>query len=143
MRKPRNIARYSPGVALAALTRVTILALLFFGATNIKAAPGDLDSTFGSGGIVLTSITNAPYYDFPRSIQVQPDGKIVVCGEISEVDSDSNDFTVSFFLARYHPNGTLDNSFGTNGRIVAPINSGDELVGEEIALQPDGKIIAV
>ena len=43
----------------------------------------------------------------------------------------------------YYPNGTLDASFGTNGKIVAPINSGEELVGRDIALQPDGKIIAV
>jgi uncharacterized delta-60 repeat protein len=122
---------------------LAFLALLIVGATNIKAAPGDLDSTFGNGGIVVTSITNAPYYDFPRSIQVQPDGKIVVCGEIRVDDSDQNSSAVSFFLARFHPNGTLDNSFGTNGKIVASINSGDELVAEEIALQPDGKIIAV
>ncbi len=33
---------------------LTILALIIFGATNIKAAPGDLDTTFGSGGSVVT-----------------------------------------------------------------------------------------
>jgi len=115
---------------------------MIFGAANITAAPGDLDLTFGSGGLVVTSFTNPPYQDSPSSIQVQPDGKIVVCGEIIEDDPNFS-FTVSFFIARYHPNGTFDTSFGTNGKIVAPINSGGEFVGREIALQPDGKIIAV
>jgi uncharacterized delta-60 repeat protein len=106
------------------------------------AAPGDLDLSFGSGGIVVTSISNAPYFEYASSMKVQPDGKIVVSGEIIEEIPDGGIY-VSFFLARYHPNGTLDTSFGTNGKIVAPINSGDELVGRDIALQPDGKIVAV
>ena len=108
-----------------------------------KAAPGDLDLSFGSGGIVVTSIINAPYFEEPTSMQVQPDGKIVVCGRIFEYDDAANTITVSFFLARYHPNGTLDASFGTNGKVVAPINPDGEFVGEDIALQPDGKIVAV
>jgi len=122
---------------------ILAITLLFALSTSSPAAPGDLDPTFGNGGIAVTSITNAPYYDVPRAIQVQRDGKIVVCGDIRDDDSDQNSFTVSFFLARYNPNGTLDTSFGTNGKIVAPINAGQELVGYDIALQPDGKVVAV
>ena len=81
---------------------LVFLALVIFGATNTKAEPGDLDLSFGSGGFVVTSITNPPYSDVPRSMQGQPDGKIVVCGEILEYDSDGNDSAVSFFLARYY-----------------------------------------
>ncbi len=126
---------------------LVFLALIIFGATIIKAAPGDLDLSFGSGGIVVTPIINAPYFAETTSMQVQPDGKIVVGGRIKGDDPDGNPYTVSFFLARYHPNGTLDASFGTNGKIVAPTslfgNPGDGLVGEDIALQSDGKILAV
>jgi len=121
----------------------TLVALILFSATIGTAAPGDLDTTFGSGGIVVTSHINPPYFDSPSSMQLQPDGKIVVCGFIMFEDDANNVHTVSFFLARYHPNGTLDTSFGTNGKVIAPINSGAENVGEEIAIQPDGKIIAV
>ncbi len=122
---------------------LVFLALIIFGATNIKAAPGDLDLSFGSGGIVVTSITNAPYSAVPRSMKVQPDGKIVVSGEIIEEYPDGGSY-VSFFLARYHPNGTLDTSFGTNGKVIAPIPQGPSgYVGTDIALQPDGKIVAV
>ncbi len=115
------------------------------GAITLSAAPGDLDPTFGNGGIVVTSVADQPYWDEPRSIQLQPDGKIVVSGEILQ-DTDDGLRTVSFFVARYLPSGVLDSSFGTNGKIMAPIAppyTGGELVGEEIALQRDGKIVAV
>ena len=115
------------------------LALILFGAANIKAAPGDLDLSFGSGGFVVTPIgpIGSVYEVVPREILTQPDGKIVVCGWIYD------DFgTDSFFLARYNPNGTLDASFGTNGQIIPPDSQGPP-VGYGIALQPDGKIITV
>ena len=118
--------------------------LFFASAVLAYAAPGDLDPTFGNGGIVVTSFSNAPYYDLPVAIKVQPDGKVLVCGEIRQDDADWNSFTVSLFIARYHPNGTLDASFGTNGKVVTPINSGPDFVGRGgIALQPDGKIVLV
>ena len=103
-----------------------------------KAAPGDLDPAFGSGGIVVTPITDAAnLYDEPNAIQVQPDGKIVVCGMVIYSDEETS-YPFYSFLVRYNPTGTLDTSFGTNGKIV-----GAAYVGQNIALQPDGKIIAV
>jgi len=109
----------------------------------VQAASGNLDLTFGNGGIVITPITNSPYYDSPSSMQVQPDGKIVVCGQILEDDFYGDTYTASFFLARYNSTGTLDDSFGTNGKVLAPFGVGSEFVGQDITLQPDGKIIAV
>src|SRR5215813_13287658 len=117
---------------------ILAVSLLFALSASVSAAPGDLDLSFGNGGIVVTSFSGQYNYDSPRAVRVQPDGKIVVCGWI--LDSDENG--VSFFLARYHPTGELDSSFGTNGKILGPNYSG-ELVGNDIALQPDGKIIAV
>jgi uncharacterized delta-60 repeat protein len=111
----------------------------------VQSAPGDLDLSFGNGGIVITPITDAAnLYDEPNSMLVQPDGKIVVCGQVIYSD-DKSGYPVSFFLARYDPNGTLDASFGTNGKVVAPIggSGGGVYVGQNIALQPDGKIVAV
>lgn len=115
------------------------IGLSFALATSISAAPGDLDLSFGSGGIVVTSFAGEYWYDAARTVKVQPDGKIVVGGWISDTDNNGDR---AFFLARYHPTGALDDSFGTNGKIIGPVNSG-ALVGADIALQPDGKIIAV
>jgi uncharacterized delta-60 repeat protein len=112
---------------------------IFIMTIGISAAPGDLDLSFGSGGIVVTSFAGEYYYDSARTVRVQPDGKIVIGGWISDTDNNGDR---AFFLARYHPTGALDTSFGTNGKIIGPINTG-EMVGNDIALQPDGKIIAV
>ncbi len=114
---------------------------LFFALPALTlAAPGDLDSTFGNGGIVITPITDAPnLFEFPHSIQAQPDGKIVVCGVVNYIEGGFGG-PVSTILARYNPNGTLDASFGAGGKVVF---SGNSHVGFNMALQPDGKIIAV
>ncbi len=115
------------------------IGLLLALTASVSAAPGDLDLSFGGGGIIVTSIGDQFYSDEPRTVLVQPDGKIVVCGQIADTDNNGDR---AFFLARYHPTGALDASFGTNGKIIGLVSSG-EMVGNDIALQPDGKIIAV
>jgi len=112
--------------------------LAAFADMTILAAPGDLDLSFGNGGIVSEVITNIGHYRQPSSILVQPDGKILVSGQIDEYGD-----LVSFFLARYNSAGSLDSSFGENGVIVAPIDYSGEFVGADMALQPDGKIVTV
>jgi len=90
-------------------------------------ANGDLDSSFGSGGMVISSFTG-------RSVAILADGKIVVGGFTTDPD-----FTLKFTVGRYLPNGTLDSSFGTGGKSV--LDSGDEGIAS-IAIQPDGFIVA-
>jgi uncharacterized delta-60 repeat protein len=60
---------------------------------------GLLDPTFGSGGYVLSSLTNR--WDVATGVAVQPDGKLVVAD--------------GSLVARYNANGTLDTSFGSGG----------------------------
>ncbi len=95
---------------------------------------GTIDTSFGTNGIVTTDI--AGNSDSARSIIIQSDGKIVVAG--SSVNSDG--FTTSMVLARYHINGILDNSFGTNGVMTTfvehPVNYATDIV-----LQNNNKII--
>lgn len=114
------------------------LFLLSSFASPIAAAPGDLDPTFGNGGIVLKHIADIGHYRGPSSIVVQPDGKILVAGQIDEYGD-----MVSFFIARFEPSGSPDLSFGYQGMIFPAIEYGSACVGAEIALQPDGKIVAV
>jgi uncharacterized delta-60 repeat protein len=94
-----------------------------------QAAPGDLDTTFGNGGKVLTNIGIT---DRAWATVIQPDGKIVVAGQ-----SYSNS-PPTYALVRYKSDGSLDTDFGTNGRVVT---ARDGIV-YALALQPDGKIIA-
>ncbi len=99
---------------------------------------GEYDNTFGNNGTVITSINGGDgTYDKANSIAIQPDGKIVVVG-ISQKASN-----ISYALSRYNTNGTLDNTFGSNGTIRTTINGGDgtQDVANSVAIQKDGKIV--
>jgi len=118
---------------------LALLALLFFGATTITAAPGDLDPTFGNGGIVITnrhnSNGNGNNLYAAHAMAIQPDGKIVVVGEGFTSPSDSWDFAV----VRYNPDGSLDNSFG-GGIVNTPVGNSQD-IAHSVAIQTDGKIV--
>jgi uncharacterized delta-60 repeat protein len=95
---------------------------------------GVLDSSFGSAGIVVTDIGNA---DGISSLLIQTDGKILAAGNSAYYLAP--DFYGDFVLARYNPDGTLDSSFGTNGKVIS--NIGIYEAASSVALAPDGGII--
>ena len=92
---------------------------------------GMLDGTFGTGGIVITSIGNS---SLAISVVIQSDKKIVVGGY------SNNGSNYDFSVVRYDTSGTLDVTFGTGGIVTTAIGSGDDL-GYALELQQDGKII--
>jgi uncharacterized delta-60 repeat protein len=96
------------------------------------AAPGDLDTTFGTGGKVTTPI-GASFAE-GHSVAIQEDGKIVVAG--NSYNGSDNDFAV----ARYNANGSLDMSFNGTGKVTTAIGNGFDY-GRSVALQSDGKIV--
>ena len=121
--------------------KLLILAITVFFAlsASISAAPGDLDPTFGNGGIVITNRRNGNGNGnnlyAAHAMAIQPDGKIVVVGEAFTNESDSWDFAV----VRYNPDGSLDNSFG-GGIVNTPIGNSQD-IAHSVAIQTDGKIV--
>ncbi len=95
---------------------------------------GTLDNSFGSNGKVITAIGSNN--DIAYSMQLQSDGKIILAGDA--VTASNYDFV----LVRYNTDGKLDTSFGTSGIITTAIGPLDEVV-YSVAIQPDGKIVAV
>jgi uncharacterized delta-60 repeat protein len=94
------------------------------------ANPGDLDTTFGSGG---KKTVNFGGTDAPRVVLVQPNGRIVVAGGGGPASS--------FCVVRLRAaNGTLDPTFGAAGKVVIDFGSDDESAYGG-ALQADGKIV--
>jgi uncharacterized delta-60 repeat protein len=83
-------------------------------------ADGQLDPAF--------RISAVPVVD---QLAVQPDGKIVVGGRSS---SDR------FALARLNADGTVDSTFGREGKVVTRFSDNADL--QDLAVQPDGKIVA-
>ncbi len=96
---------------------------------------GSLDTTFGSGGIVTTPIGE---FSAAEDLAIQSDGKIVVTG--SSVVSGSFGLAV----ARYNPDGSLDNTFSDDG-VTREVPPGFEVLRSNvawgIAMQSDGKIV--
>jgi uncharacterized delta-60 repeat protein len=116
---------------------------------------GSLDKTFGKNGQVLTNFhatpTNPVYYAQAYAAVLQPaDGKIVVAG----ITNSTGVFFVdnSIALARYNPDGSLDSTFGSGGKVITPhttipgsmVDPMDQYGETEVlsmALQADGKIL--
>jgi uncharacterized delta-60 repeat protein len=94
--------------------------------------PGDLDTTFGTGGKVTTDFSNAGDYGY--SVAIQTDGKIIL-GGFARLGTNRN-----FALARYNSNGSLDSTFGTDGKVTTDFANGTDQ-GYSVAIQTDGKII--
>jgi uncharacterized delta-60 repeat protein len=92
---------------------------------------GDLDSTFGINGIILTDLQ---YNDRGGSIALQADGKILQSGS-------ANTTAISkFAMTRYNLDGTLDTMFGTKGKVIAAIDSANDYCFS-INLETDRKIV--
>ena len=73
-------------------------------------ATGSLDTTFGNNGVV--TLTFGGTNESGSSIAVQPDGKIVAGGQ-SSFSGTGTDMVV----ARLNPNGSLDSTFSTDGKV--------------------------
>lgn len=119
------------GLAIGA----TAISLLCAGVQTVHAADGDLDATFGNGGKVLTDFNQST--DIADAVAVQADGKYVVVGTTYINNDYSNE---DFAVARYNANGTLDSTFGVNGKVKTDF-PGLAAVASSVVIQPDGKIV--
>jgi uncharacterized delta-60 repeat protein len=101
----------------------------------VRLLPGGaLDSGFGNGGIVTTRLRfgNAS----ARGVALQPDGKIVVCGNAAP----SQGFGVTHLVvARYFADGRPVPAFSGDG--VVESDPGPRAMAKAVKVQPDGKIL--
>lgn len=95
---------------------------------------GSRDYSFDLDGIVTTSF-NSPYC-FSSTLLLDKNGKAILVG--SNYFNSSNDFA----LARFHPNGSLDNSFNYTGKTLTDFYNTND-VAQDAALQFDNKILVV
>lgn len=96
-----------------------------------------LDSTFGTAGQVRTKLMQ---YNEIYAAALQPDGKIVAAGSVSE--GLGNTF---FGLVRYLPDGSVDATFGEEGSVLTnlqPPDTRDRIaIPYFLVVQEDGKIL--
>ncbi len=112
------------------------LALMAGSSNMLLAADGDLDTSFGGDGKVTTNAGSS--YTGAMGVAIQNDGKILAAGDSYTNSTDKDDFV----LLRYNPNGSLDTTFGSNGKVWTNFNGdGYRDYGRCIAIQNDGKIV--
>ena len=105
----------------------------YFGVFRYTAS-GSLDLSFGGAGFAEVDLGNA---EFAHAVAVQRNGRIVVAGEAD------CPFAVCFALVRFLPDGRLDRSFGANGVVRTMFARYGASRAYDVAVQPDGKIVAV
>ena len=119
-----------PGIVTAA-----IMLTWFISPQVAQGAAGDLDPTFGIGGMVTTDLNHST--DIANAVAIQPDGKLVVVGTTYK----QNDFSdEDFVVTRYNTDGTLDTTFGRGGKVRTDF-PGLAAVPSSVVIQPDGKIV--
>ncbi|MDW8426861.1 MAG: delta-60 repeat domain-containing protein, partial [Meiothermus sp.] len=91
-------------------------------------------TTFGTAGKVTTAVGSST--DEANALVLQPDGKLVAAGPSMPTLGDFD-----FALVRYNPNGTLDPTFGSGGKVTTDLGSSRD-IASALVLQPDGKLVA-
>jgi uncharacterized delta-60 repeat protein len=115
----------------------TILAVLLVMvvARPASAAPGDIDTSFGTGGRVRTDF--AGFFDIAQDALVQGNGKVVAVGRVGT----GTTFTsFDFGVARYTEDGDPDTTFSTDGRQRTDFGGKGD-TAEAVAQQGDGKLV--
>jgi uncharacterized delta-60 repeat protein len=149
----------SPGIADTVLERLNL--------------DGNPDTSFGTNGRVVQDLglheelTLGPgaFLDVSegRAVAVQPDGAILVGGEVEDTGGEGQ----PGFVASFHPDGSLDTGFGAGGKVLLaeshwyaspfslallgpaadtvtfPDNHGGDTLIDNITLQADGKMLVL
>src|SRR2546426_4325698 len=93
-----------------------------------------LDDSFGIGGKAHTPILSAnDAFARANAVALQADGKIVLAGYANDGTNEN------FALVRFHPDGSLDNSFGRGG--IVTTDFGRHSQANAMVIQNDEKIV--
>lgn len=99
----------------------------------LQAQPGSLDPSFSDDGILVISSAGR---DEAKAVAVQPDGKILVAGFINGTSTIN---TYDMVVYRFNEDGTYDNTFDGDGKLI--INPGRNDGVDAMLIQPDGRIL--
>jgi uncharacterized delta-60 repeat protein len=118
-----------PRVSTVVCAAITIVMAAAFGPLiRLIATAGDLDPSFGIGGVATAPVGQFAY---ANAVAVQPDGKVVAAGPDG----------AQIRVARFNPDGSLDSGFGAGGLVGT--NVGGNELPFKVLLRPDGRIVVV
>jgi uncharacterized delta-60 repeat protein len=93
---------------------------------------GSLDSSFGTGGKVVTDLVGQ--FDYCFNVAVQSDGKIILVGTTL-----SKSLNYVFGIVRYNNDGSLDSTFDSDG--IVKTGFGGQSGATSVVIQGDGKLV--
>lgn len=97
---------------------------------------GKPDTSFSDVGyIIVRPPDGSDDWVYIRNVLVQADGKYLACGNYQSAEL--------AFVARYTPDGRLDQSFGDKGFVSVKSDSGKLMHFIDMALQPNQRILAI
>ncbi|ULH17568.1 hypothetical protein MF271_21190 (plasmid) [Deinococcus sp. KNUC1210] len=94
---------------------------------------GSLDQSFGNGGRVLIDFAGST--DIARAVALQSDGRILVAGGVTTGNAER------FGLARLNTDGSLDNGFGTGGKVTTAFSGSSADRPLAVVVQPNGAVV--
>lgn len=98
---------------------------------------GNPDNSFGINGFIMTNFGTDENENY--GLTVQRDGKIVVAGVSGPNAQNTNG---NFGLVRYNSDGSIDENFGSDGKVTLDLSNGYNDVAFIVKEQPDGKLVA-
>lgn len=106
-------------------------------ASASAVGPGSLDPSFGTGGVVATSVGPSGH---AQDVAVAPDGRLIVGGTTAEASGGQ-----AFRLLRYTVGGQVDETWGTRGTVVLQPGEGPHPSSRlsSLVAEPDGGVVAV
>lgn len=93
------------------------------------------DTLFGLNGQVI--VTPREEASFAYGSVLQPDGKLLITGELAN----GTDNTDAFFTYRFDASGQPDPTFGDTGKVITRLHPLSLNLANTVLLQPDGKIL--
>ena len=113
---------------------------------------GDLAVALPSGELTLYKSDGQPDSQFTPvntglggPVAVQPDGKVLVAGDVQVSDNGYYGYLDEIAVKRYNADGTPDSTFGDAGTAIVPIlgQDGEEDFPAALLVQSDGSIAVV
>lgn len=104
------------------------------------SANGVPDTNFGTDGLVVTDFDQN--HDRPTALALDSNGRIIVAGITYHLKNDAKWHDEDFGIVRYNPDGTLDTSFGSGGKVRTDFAQGHD-VAADVIVQPDQRLLVI
>ena len=113
----------------------SVIVLLFLGSMplHLLAQQEFLDPTFGEDGIVITAMGTG--FHHPYKLIILDDNRIVVLGSVEDSVSRQD------VLLGYNANGSVDDTFGEEGVVLAPMQTVDNGYWSDMVVTKDGNLL--